>query len=181
MPDGSATRSSARLGTNPTSKSCSSMLGTSGQRDAIWSRTCAMAGAFSRRPAPRSAVIAPDAADLFLPPAVLPDFRKRCLVGARLHGLAERRAGSPQVPWSPSTARSGGSRLLRPPAGGDAGGSGRVGGPVRDRWFLLLPLLVQRPTASGASLQRRAGLGPTGSSVLPVLGQRELDAAVGWP
>jgi hypothetical protein len=45
-----------------------------------------------------------------------------------------------------------------------------------DLWFLLLPLLVQRPPASGTSGKRDLEERKTRFPVLPVLAERKLDA-----
>src|SRR5207245_4958075 len=78
-----------------------------------------------------------------------------------------------------STARAGRTRLLRPPLAADSAAAGRSGPRARNSRLLLLLLLVQRPAPPRNPPRHDARERSTRLSVLRLLGQRELDPALG--
>src|SRR5262249_29196112 len=70
-------------------------------------------------------------------------------------------------------------RVLRSPGPGDCGPPGRAGTPLRNRRLLLLLLLVRRTSPARDAAGAAGGAGAPRSPLLPVLGQRELDPALG--
>ena len=117
--------------------------------------------------------------DRLLSAAVPSDSGERRVVGARLHGVVQRRAGAAAVRRARAAAAPEGSRLLRSPRSRDARGAGCARAPVRDPRLLLLLLLVRRPAAARATARRRTAERSTGLPVLRLLGERELDAPLG--
>src|SRR4051794_17220426 len=101
------------------------------------------------------------------------------MVGTGLHRVDERRAGTSAVPGARTTPRAERARVLRPPRAGSTDRASRTGTDTRHRRVLLLPLLVQRPPPPRAARRRRAPIRPARHAVLPLLGERELDADLG--
>src|SRR5207248_1779252 len=115
-------------------------------------------------------------ADRLLPAPVPSDRGERCVVGPGVYGVGQRRQRPAALPRPPPAAPAGRAGLLRPARAGDAPGPGRPGPRARRPRLLLLPLLVQWPSAAPAAPRRRAPLRPAGLPLLPVLGERKLDA-----
>src|SRR5437868_15516251 len=101
------------------------------------------------------------------------------MVGGGFHGVDQRRASPPAVSGALSAAAANRARFLRPTCSRDSRSAERARPRARNRGVLLLPLLVQRAGRARSGLQRSARLGPTRLSLLPVLGERELDARLG--
>ena len=78
-------------------------------------------------------------------------------------------------------AAAGRPRLLRPARARDAAAPGGAGARLRHRRLLLLLLLVRRQAPAGDAARAVPGTGRHRLPVLPLLGQRELDAALGRP
>src|SRR5262245_31662604 len=111
-----------------------------------------------------------------LPAPVPPHPGERRVVGAGLHGVDERRPGGAPLPRALPAPRPGRPGLLRPAPPREQAGPGRPGARVRRARLLLLPLLVRGPAPAGAAVRRGAVVGAAGLPVLPLLGERELDA-----
>ena len=111
--------------------------------------------------------------------AVPPDPGERRLVGRGIHGVDERAARKPLFPGH-QQPRFPPTWLLRPapPRGPDPGGAGQS--PRAPRVLLLL-LLVRRQAAARAALSTMLASKQARLPVLRLLGQRELDAALGRP
>ena len=114
-----------------------------------------------------------------LPPAVPPDPGERRVVGSGLHRVAQRRARSQPLPEPPPAEHPRRARLLRPAHARGPRGAGRARRGLRHHRVLLLPLLVHRPPHPRDAVQRGAAHGKPGLPVLPVLGQRAVDAQLG--
>ena len=116
-----------------------------------------------------------------LPAAVPPDPGERRVVGQGVHRVVERRPRPAAVrrPLSAALARR--ARVLRSPAGRGAAAPGRVGPHLRAARLLLPPLLVRRHTPVAPAARSAPGQPGPRFSLLPVLGERELDPALGRP
>src|SRR6185436_2165072 len=121
-----------------------------------------------------------DPADRVLPAAVPPHPGKRSVVGQGLHGVDERGARHAAVRRPRTAAPAGRARLLRSPAARGARGASGDGARARHRGLLLLPLLVRRTSPPRTPVRGSAALEATELSVLPLLGERELVAPLGW-
>src|SRR5262245_5081198 len=113
-----------------------------------------------------------------LPAAVLSDSGERPLVGPRLHRVDERRAGEAALRRPLSAASAGGPRLLRPACARGARGAGGAGAAASHRRVLLLALLVSRHASARAPVRRVAGVAPARSSVLSLVGERDVVEAL---
>src|SRR5262245_42065161 len=94
--------------------------------------------------------------------------------------MDERPQGRAQLRRALPTARARRAGLLRFARSGHTRTTGSSRARARDLRLLLLLLLVQRQAASRTAARRSIRIGQTRLSVLRVLGQRELDPAVGW-
>ena len=115
-----------------------------------------------------------------LPPAVPPDPRERRVVGPGVHRVDQRGPGDAAVSAA-TTSRTCPGELgfydLRVPEVRAAQAELAAGHGIDG--VLLLPLLVRRPAAARAPVRRGARLGRARLPVLPLLGERDLDAARG--
>jgi len=111
------------------------------------------------------------------PPAPVPSHPgERRMVGARLHRVDECGQGKAAVSRARPAAHPCGPRFLRFEAPRGQGGAGEPGPRIRDRWLLLLPLLVQRPQAPRPPGARHPRQPAPRFPLLPLLGQRNLVA-----
>src|SRR5947207_8081519 len=101
------------------------------------------------------------------------------MVGQGLHRMEQRRSRRPRVLGSRAAAAAGGSRFLRPARSRRPVRAGGAGPRVRNLGVLLLLLLVRREEAARSAAQRALTARRTRLSVLHLLAERELDAALG--
>src|SRR5215471_15911398 len=101
------------------------------------------------------------------------------MVGARLYRMDKRAASSAELRRSLSAARARRARLLRPTRNDHARRAGRARSLVRRPRLLLLLLLVRRAAPAAAPAGRSTAERSARLPVLRMLGQRELDAALG--
>ena len=99
--------------------------------------------------------------------------------GEGLHRVDERRPCAPVVQGPLPAAASDRPRLLRPPRPRGPRSPGRARARVRRARLLLPSLLVQRAAPARAPAGADAGSRPAVAAVLHLLGERELDAALG--
>src|SRR5260221_14361476 len=94
--------------------------------------------------------------------------------------MEQRGADDATVPGALSAALASGFGVLRLAIAGGAGGPGPVGSRIWNLRLLLLPLLVPWAPDSGTPRKRNLEKWTARIPLLPVLGEGELDAAVGW-
>src|SRR5438094_10647633 len=93
--------------------------------------------------------------------------------------MGQRAAGEAQLRWPLPAARADRAGLLRSARPGNARSSSESRARARHPRLLLLLLLVQRQAIARPSARRGRPIGSARLSVLRVLGERELDAALG--
>src|SRR6185503_17894405 len=113
-------------------------------------------------------------------PAISSHPGKRSVVGQRIHGVDQCSQSQTVVSRTLPATFAGRSRLLRSSFAGRPRGASEPRARIWDLRLLLFPLLVSRPPIIGTAGERDSGLRPTGFSILSLLGERELDTALGW-
>src|SRR5262245_18880998 len=94
--------------------------------------------------------------------------------------MDERRGRPPAVQGSLPASVTHGARLLRPSRPRGPRAAGRTRAQVRRPRLLLPPLLVRWPTPPRTPARQPARDRAARHSVLLLVGERELDPAVGW-
>ena len=132
--------------------------------------------------APRAAEADPAAPGARLLPASVPsDPRERRLVGDRVHRLGERRPRPPALRGARAAGRAGRARPIRPVGSRCDAQPGGAGRGARRRRIRHAPLLVRRAEAPRHAAAQPARRPVDRLPVRAVLGERELDAALGRP
>ena len=116
-----------------------------------------------------------------LPAAVPPDPRERRLVGDGVHRLGERRSRPPALRESPAAGRARRARTVRPVGSRCDAPPGGAGRELRRRRIRHVPLLVRRAEAPRHAVAQPARRPDDRLPLRALLGERELDAALGRP
>src|SRR5437868_12618622 len=101
------------------------------------------------------------------------------MVGQGFHRVDQRHKSHAAICRTCAASPARRSWFLRLAIAGNQREPGRAGAQLRDCWLLLLPLLVPRETVVATSFRGSARKWFAGFSVLPVLGERELDTRLG--